>query len=106
MIRAHQHGLGDQMQKALKGVKIRDLGQEFAVRMIRGMFDNIPEEKLKGMLDENIYQQALGFKKQLDIIGGLYGKHGVQEQAKFVSQAGIRVSGWSQGVALQLGCQP
>jgi hypothetical protein len=102
MIRSHQHGLSQQMQAALNGVKIRDLGQEFAVRMTKGMFNNLSETELKGTLGQEIYQQALGFKKQLDVIGSLYGVHGAQAQAQFVSEGGIHFSGWSQSVALKL----
>lgn len=105
MARATRYGLQDQMKAAFEGVKLRDIGQEFMVRVGQRMFED-PNRierilKRKGLSPE-LYDSTRGYAKQIRISKSVYGARNVQDVARYMSTSGVRVAGWSQENTLRI----
>jgi hypothetical protein len=83
MTRARKYGMEERARSAFQGVKIRDVGQEWALKIARGAIHH-PE-----LIDEKLYEQVVGYMKNAVQYGGP--SHRV---ARKVSESGVKLAGW------------
>lgn len=88
--RAQKYGLLGDLQTALKGKTIRDIGQEYAALTARVVLQN------KGRVDESIFKQAVGYQKVLSAYGIDVFSSDIQDIAYTASTKNIRLAGWKQ----------
>jgi hypothetical protein len=90
--RAEKYGIGKEYQAAFSGVKIRDIGREFSVRIAQEV------TKYPELVDPKLHAQAKSFTKLIDINTATQRLNTVAEQAEWMggvgAYRGYEVAGW------------
>lgn len=71
--RAEVHGLEEELSAALRKMKIRDIGMETAWKMARAVATHGDKLVKQGLLEEEMFEQAVGFVKQGRIMQDKFG---------------------------------
>lgn len=95
MSRAEKYGLHHQFGEAFQGLKIRDIGREFSVRIAQEV------TKFPELVDPKLHAQAKSFTKLIDINRSIQRLHSVPEIAEWMGTpgkyGGFEVAGWKLG---------
>ena len=93
--RAAQHGLEEEMAEAYRGMKIRDIGREYAVNIARQVTANLPY--LEGKVDPSILEQAFKFNQASERAAEMLGPEATTTDiARQLSQRRFSLAGWKQ----------
>lgn len=95
MTRAKKYGMEDQFRSAIRGMKVKDIGAEYAWDIAKGVVKHGRKLMAEGVLDKDIHNQALGFVKAGTGLAYEYGARG-SDVPRLLSQEGVMFSGWRQ----------
>lgn len=97
LTRAKVYGMEDKFKEALSQMKIRDVGREFAVEIAEEItsprYAHLVEQ---GVIEKNLYQQAIGYTKQISGARAAHPGIGTPEIARLLETSDIRFAGWTQ----------
>jgi endonuclease YncB( thermonuclease family) len=103
LTRARAYGMEEQFKTALSEMKIRDVGREFAVEIAEEITDpryaSLVEQ---GVIEEKLYQQAVGYGKQVSIARASQPGVSTPELARMLETSEVRFAGWTQELVEKL----